>query len=325
MHVLKLILSLCMVTIMISGCADTHSLTDTSINDPSVIIIKADIDIDHAQSFLLNGGKMAYGVNAVNITEENIDPYDSGYVNDVILVEKEGKYGFYNYEGNVLLKPQFDSIDQNPWVIYASKGNQTYAIESDFTSFNDDLAGVGGAFPKITIENGKVISEVEPVPQNSDPETTYYLVDSDNGSGIIDQNNEVISLINGWYSCGASVLAGGYVFLSDTEWTYDYETDHEEHGELMLFDVTGKQILGSSAEDAGYMWNGYAPVKQNGKWGFIDENGQSQTEYIFDEASSLYDGKAYVKYKGQWIVLDIVDSLKNGKITQETMDLALGS
>lgn len=137
-----------------TGCSVSSTKADISNHDEAVIIVKNNIDIDDAQSFLLNGGKMAYGVNTVNITEDNMDPYDSGYANDVILVEKEGEYGFYDYEGNVLLSPQFEFIDQNPWVIFASKQDQTYAIKSDFKGYNDNLAGVGGAFPRISIKNG---------------------------------------------------------------------------------------------------------------------------------------------------------------------------
>lgn len=210
------------------------------------------------------------GVNTLEVNADHPDPYQTGYVENAILAEKNGKYGFYDYEGNVLTECKFTSVSQNLWTFYAYiEDEEAYVMDSDFTSYSPIEDGIGGAYPEITIQDHCVISNGEPVKTpiyDYLPEDELFVVDSDRGTGIIDQNGNIVCEIDGWYSSVASTFANGYIFLSDTEWTYDYETDQDTHGELMLFNTNGEQILKTTVDDAGYMRDGYAPVKKNDHW-----------------------------------------------------------
>lgn len=65
-------------------------------------------------------------------------------------------------------------------------------------------------------------------------------------------------------------------------------------------------------EDARYFTDGYCPVKKQGKWGFIDPEGNEVTEFLFEDAAGLYDGKTYVKYQGKYGILDLKATLEAG-------------
>ena len=59
---------------------------------------------------------------------------------------------------------------------------------------------------------------------------------------------------------------------------------------------TGKTIISPKYEDAGAFCRGLAPVKQDGKWGFIDEKGNEIVPPTFELASPLSkSGTAWIK------------------------------
>ena len=64
---------------------------------------------------------------------------------------------------------------------------------------------------------------------------------------------------------------------------------------------------------------GYAPVKINGKWAYIDEEGRQVTEAVFTYASMINGGRAFVEYNGLYGVLDLANTLKqNIPVNDET-------
>ena len=64
--------------------------------------------------------------------------------------------------------------------------------------------------------------------------------------------------------------------------------------------------------DNGYgFYEGYAPVKKDGKCGYIDKQNNVVIDFIFDKATPLCDGKAWVIYNGRTGRLNIKDMLDN--------------
>ena len=74
---------------------------------------------------------------------------------------------------------------------------------------------------------------------------------------------------------------------------------------------TGKPITDFIYEDALYFVDGYCPVKRNGKWGFININGDEVTGMIFDKVSSVYKGKAAVIIDGKFAIINLAQTLNN--------------
>ena len=71
-------------------------------------------------------------------------------------------------------------------------------------------------------------------------------------------------------------------------------------GEAVYLFVGGNQV-GSAYEDARpFSGTGFAAVKRNGKWGFIDINGSETVGFIFDDALSFGQHLAAVKIDELW-------------------------
>lgn len=57
-------------------------------------------------------------------------------------------------------------------------------------------------------------------------------------------------------------------------------------------------------EDAFRFKEGLAPVKKNGKWGYIDKSGDVIIRYQYEYASDFLNGKANVRLNGKMIKID---------------------
>ncbi|MBQ1716057.1 MAG: WG repeat-containing protein, partial [Firmicutes bacterium] len=66
-------------------------------------------------------------------------------------------------------------------------------------------------------------------------------------------------------------------------------------------------------EDALYFEEGYCPVKKDGKWGLINEDGEEITGFVFDKMSSVYDGKVAVMIDGQFGIINFGDATEVSK------------
>jgi hypothetical protein len=96
------------------------------------------------------------------------------------------------------------------------------------------------------------------------------------------------------------------------------------NGEKYAFQsaVTGEMITDYIYDDAKYFMDGYAPVKRNQRWGYIDENGHEATDLVFEDASMLYEGKAYVSVRGVYGIIDLAQTLQQGvSVTSESISI----
>ena len=59
-------------------------------------------------------------------------------------------------------------------------------------------------------------------------------------------------------------------------------------------ELSYKETIKPIYQDANVFSEGYAAVKQNGKWGYIDENGKNITKFVYDYAGTFSEYKAIV-------------------------------
>lgn len=148
------------------------------------------------------------------------------------------------------------------------------------------------------------------------------------GYGIVDQNGEIIytssHLVNGEATDYPTIVNNRF-FETDREidsshYTYffdiPYETeikDLDNTKKIALVNAeTGEHLTDYLYDEALYFEDGYCPVEKDGKWGFIDENGNEVTDFIFDSASALYQGLTYVSVNDCFGVLDLKATLEQG-------------
>lgn len=83
-----------------------------------------------------------------------------------------------------------------------------------------------------------------------------------------------------------------------------------QNGEWYYINVSGEKVFGPFEEAESYAY-GYAAVKRDGKWGFIDKAGNDATTFVYDEAYSVEDDEetgaltAWVRTGNKWEQVEI--------------------
>ncbi|MBR2794768.1 MAG: WG repeat-containing protein [Solobacterium sp.] len=255
------------------------------------------------------------------------------YTEDAIAVKKNGKYGVYDYAGNerypAELEPYEDTYlrTDNP-VQYLNYGgfiiqNQYGQVfDSEFrTTSKDTIGGLGGDFQILSIKNGKFVKsfygEITPfafsgigqriiAPDlNEKNETAGYR--------IVDENGKILGPVLG----NPESFVNGFITTDKGLPTYFGMNGTLNRNRLQIINAdTGKEINNEIYSGVKFFENGYCPVKKGDKWGFINEQGEAVSEFIFDDASALYEGKTYVSHNGEYGILDLPATLqKTEKIT----------
>ncbi len=107
-----------------------------------------------------------------------------------------------------------------------------------------------------------------------------------------------------------------YDALMMNYYAYELYCDDYSYRDFTFVDRSGR-IIASGFDDAYGFYEDYAAVKKNGKWGYIDKNGDLVVDFIFDKATAISDGSAWVIYKGKTGRLNIGGLLNNGVVIDD--------
>lgn len=91
--------------------------------------------------------------------------------------------------------------------------------------------------------------------------------------------------------------------------SYAQKSAFIKKGESVYLFVNGKQIEGAYEDARPFIDNGYAAVKKNGKWGYINTNGELKIDYQFDDALSFSQHLAAVKVGDYWGYISLYGQL----------------
>lgn len=79
-----------------------------------------------------------------------------------------------------------------------------------------------------------------------------------------------------------------------------------QNGRWGFVDRQGQEIISPVFEDADSFQRGYAPVKKNGLWGYTGEDGEILIDFAFEEALGFNeDGSAPVKRGEAWELIKL--------------------
>ena len=192
----------------------------------------------------------------------------------IIVDTKQGKYGFIDASGEVVIPPQFD----------------------DAYMFREGLALVEND-GKIGFIDTKGKYAVPPIYEDAEPFSEGLAAVSIDGDhyGFINKNGEdVIAAI---YD-DAHSFSDGVALVRMGE---------SENGTYMYIDKKGKAVVtpvGNSDWTYYDYKNGIARVKMNDKYGFVDKQFKFVVNPIYDHAYDFQDGLAAVEVNERWGFID---------------------
>ncbi len=155
-----------------------------------------------------------------------------------------------------------------------SEGLMAIQVDGKYTFVKEDFTGAFGAY-----EDAGCFSEgIAPVKEGG----KWYLIKEDGSKASGAGYDEIVM-----DELGVSVRQErAFVKVGTT---------------YIMVDIAGKQI-GADAYEAAVPFNesGWAAVKKNGKWGFVDAKGTMKIEPTYEEARSFSNGYAAIKQNGLW-------------------------
>lgn len=222
-------------------------------------------------------------------------------VNGTIQVKLDGKWGLADATGSLLIPCQYDKIStcwsgetivmQNGLITAVDQNNNRLAKlheqASDFGNYAEDRVPLkmedgwhraNGEFQigSAAFEEMGMYSE------------GYAPAKSEGKWGVVDTGNDW--LIPPEYD---------QIIQDELGRCYAQQAVFVRQGDEVLLLVDGKQV-GEPYQDARPFADGYAAVERDGKWGFIDTQGNVQIDFRFDDALSFGQHLAAVKSGDLW-------------------------
>lgn len=229
----------------------------------------------------------------------------------LLPVKVNGKWGYIDIKGKMVISPQFDYTDEfsedfAPIQIGKKWGyidlNGKVIIDPSFDSagkFSEAMAVVqiGDNYGYID-KKGKLI-----IP-------AIFISAEDFGNGIADVMIEVKNQPNPKHSCidkTGKLITDFDVVTPCSEGLILVRKEHKKG----FIDPTGKPVIPFQFDDAHHFKDGIAVVQENSKWGCVDKAGNyvvpAKYDLIKDEIS---EGLVGVKVNGKWGFCDMKGEIK---------------
>ena len=248
--------------------------------------------------------KHEYTYSYVSGSYSSVTPIRNGYG----LVEADGYFGFVDSTGSLAIECTFD--EAKPFVektAAVKKADEWYLIDAEGDRVRASreameelfIPSEGYAVARIGGKYGYLSDELtDPQHFEYDGATSFY-----NGVAAVKQE-EKWALVNTSFEMltgfdfdevvvdDANVCSrGGLVFA-------------QKDGSYRLYSTAGEQKGNEAFEAAKVFAGDWAAVAQNGKWGFVDQEGSKVIECQYEDAQSFNLDIAPVKANGEWAFVD---------------------
>src|ERR1700752_655624 len=254
------------------------------------------------------------------------DPHRTESV-DLYPIMQNGRFGYVNGKGRVVIKPQFLKVDR------FSEGLAVVVIgtpEDYRYGFIDTTGRIVFETDASPSEKGFSSGVAVLLAKNSASHyfidrlgrfiTGYYLYAEDCTEGLcavkmesgqwgfVDTSGETV--IKGQYDW-AKPFSNGIARVGVLTASADIRNDGATRDSKMGFiDRNGKAITPMKFDTGADFSDGLAQVKLDNKWGYINQSGEIAIPPQFEQTYSFRDGLARVKVNGLWGYID-----KSGKMT----------
>ena len=270
------------------------------------------LDKDKSQGFIVKNSDGKYGiVDTANkqVLETKYDTVEKIYRNDYYVVTENGKQEVIKKAGDKVLSGNYDKIEailQNPenGIIYKQKEKYgimnlsgAVVIKPEYEKLKEGASGsiIAKKDSKYGIIDLQGNQKVEFKYQNlsyNEKADLYIAEDDQYENEILDSNYQV-------KQTGYLIELNtdkGYMELNQNNSYKYYNFKFEEQNAENIF--TSNTLFAS---------------KKDGKYGFVDKNGKTVVDYIYDDVTSQNSyGYAGIKKDGKWGAID-----KDGKVVKE--------
>ena len=241
------------------------------------------------------------------------------YHNKGIQVKKDGFWGLANSSGKLIIPCEYEKIStydtvNNGCVIVLRSDKSIAALNMKnhptaiMGTKVTQLGNLSQNIIPLRIENGnwiladsKLISNYKEYENIGTVSGSSVAVKTDQKWGVARLGNDLIVP----YEYDAIIMDEiGRCYAQDAVFV-------KKDGDVLLF-KNGVSLTDIYSDAKPFGNEGYAAVKKDGKWGYIDVNGEIKIKYQFDDALSFEQNLAAVKNGEYWGYIDI-----NGKIAIE--------
>jgi len=211
-------------------------------------------------------------ISLTDNTKKTLPYSEAGDYNEegVFITKKQG-YDFYDFTGKKLNARSYFSV----------------------TPFSEGICALqdsSNAIPYLADKNFKKVKDLTKSFQGPFSEGLAYATNASLGKiYYLDKKGNEVFAIN---AKEGSRCLGGLISIKDNNNRY------------YLADRTGKRINPKSWDEIGIFSDGFARVKENSKWGYIDVQGNKVIDATLDMASDFTKGAAIVKLNGKFFLIN---------------------
>lgn len=284
-------------------------------------------------------GLLRNGQTIIDNEYEDIE-YDS--TNNILALQKNAKQGVYDLSGNMILPIQYDSIEFMGIYINAIQNNELLVFNTSGTIQDSNgyksMTPVADSKYYITIDrnnnygvldsNRNIIipSEYSYIEYAFD---RYFIVTQNELSGVLDDTANIVIPLQ--YNVVQNISGTNIIqtINSETNTSEIYNRNIEkvitqenahvyiegDYIEISCENNIQYTDLDGNIKDATEIFpnNTVFAKQQDGKWGYVDKNGNTVVDFIYDLTTNINEyGFGAVKLNGKWGVVN-----SNGEVIKE--------
>ena len=258
--------------------------------------------------------------------------------NGILIIEKSGKFGVCNIEGNILIPVEYKQIDVTGMYLYAQndQGTTVYDSEGKEVSISSNISILNTVNEnykiKINNENGTKYGVINKNEKSIIGEKynyieylfdNYFIASNENGKlGILNDKEEIKVEFN--YDSLQKIEETDVLkaVISEKKLTQIYSKNLEKMCEMenaivdkkdeyieiyndietKYYDMQGKELSTSEV----YKNNNLLSQVKDNKWGFVNRSAELVVEYKYDRVTEFNEyGFASVQMDGKWGVIGI--------------------
>ena len=254
-------------------------------------------------------------------------PSEDIYTGDISMIVQNGQAGFINSGGLIILEPQYSYILKCSGGFYAGMADGSCAfLNGDYTVDKEKLhAHDQKSYSYLWDEDQKAVFRVVQSPEGTTVEAEPFKIEADTLVPVIAGTRENYSFENPVYALASNQgRCTDFIYENTGQCSWNGMMAVSRNGKWGFCSLEGVEIVPCEYDGADYMaitaegvsyvsgapygyCGGYAALKKDSLWGFVDKSGNVVIPFIFDEARPVQGTNAWVKYQGKWGVISLAD------------------